>query len=226
MTHPKRLMAWLTVAALSTTLVAAPKRTSHSSKASSEEPFRSFRMLDAKLTLLAHQQEALNAVLNPVQGGSRSEAANSGRRTTASSNMNSTAAGIVLVAGGLERLYQRRHQPFGVEMFRIMRIKAQEVQRGVNAVAKAQTRSALDLATKSLDERIVSLVVQFQQLVAPRVHGHAANQSGPKTYSKVKMSPACGGVFQRLSPVQGSSVRISGGPEVICSTSMASPEQA
>ena len=221
MTHPKRLMAWLTVAALSTTLVAAPKRTSHSSKASSEEPFRSFRMLDAKLTLLAHQQEALNAALNPLQGGSRSEAANSGRRTTASSNMNSTAAGIVLLAGGLERLYQRRHQPFGVQMFRIVRIKAQEVQRGVNAVAKAQTRSALDLATKRLDERIVSLVVQFQaasgdteQLVVPRAHGHAANQSGPKTYSKVNRSHACGGVFQRLSPVQGSSVRISGGPEV------------
>jgi N-acetylmuramoyl-L-alanine amidase len=69
MTPPKRPMAWLTVAALSTTLVAAPKQTRHSSKASSEEPFRSFRMLDAKLTLLAHQQETLNAALYPVQGG-------------------------------------------------------------------------------------------------------------------------------------------------------------
>lgn len=187
MTHPKRLMAWLTVAALSTTLVAAPKRTSHSSKASSEEPFRSFRMLDAKLTLLAHQQETLNAALKPVQGGSRSEeAAHSGRRTTASSNMNSTAAGIVLVAGGLERLYQRRHQPFGVEMFRIMRIKAQEVQRGVNAVAKAQTRSALDLATKSLDERIVSLVVQFQ--AASGGYGAARCSPGAWTCCEPKRS--------------------------------------
>jgi hypothetical protein len=97
-------MAWLTVAALSTTLVAAPKQTRHSSKASSEEPFRSFRLLDAKLTLLAHQQETLNAALNPVQGGSRRKAAHSERRTTASSNMNSTAAAIALVAGGLERL--------------------------------------------------------------------------------------------------------------------------
>ncbi len=178
MTHPKRLMAWLTVAALSTTLVAAPKRTSHSSKASSEEPFRSFRMLDAKLTLLAHQREALNAALNPVQGGSRSEAANPGRRT-ASNNMNSTAAGIVLLAGGLERLYQRRHQPFGVQMFRIMRITAQEVQRGVNAVAKAQTRSALDLATKRLDERIVSLVVQFQAASG----GYGAARCSPGTWT-------------------------------------------
>jgi hypothetical protein len=47
-------------------------------------------------------------------------------------------------------------------MFRIMRVKAHEVPQAVNGVAKPQTRSALDLATKRLDGRIVSLVVQFQ----------------------------------------------------------------
>jgi hypothetical protein len=162
MMDPKRLMAWLTVAALSTTSVAAPKQTPHNTKASSEEPFRSFRMLDAKLTLLRNQQDALKAAFNPVRSGSGSIAAPSGPRTKASSSMNFTAAGIERMAGGLERLYEGRHQDFGVQMFRIMRIKAEEVQRGVNAVAKAQTRSALDLATKRLDERIVSLVLQFQ----------------------------------------------------------------
>src|ERR1700676_4705383 len=100
MMDSKRLMAWLTVAALSTTLVAAPKRIPHSPKASNGEPFQSFRMLDAKLTLLAQQQEALNVAFNPVQVGSRSEAANSQRRTTAT-NMNSKAPGIVLVGGGV-----------------------------------------------------------------------------------------------------------------------------
>jgi hypothetical protein len=159
--RPKRLVAWLTVTALSTTLVAAPKRTPGST-ASSEEPFRSFSMLDAKLTLLTNQQDALRAAFNPVQSGFGSIAARSQRRTTASRNMNFTATGIERIAGGLERLYKARHQRFGVQMFRIMRIKAEEVQRGVNAVVEAQTRSALDLATKRLDERIVSLVVQFQ----------------------------------------------------------------
>src|ERR1700730_13451610 len=112
----KRLMAWLTVAALSTTLVAAQKRIPDSRKASNGEPFRSFHILDTKLTLLAQQQEALNAAFNPVQVSWRSEGAKSERRTTTSSNMNPTAAEIVLVAGGLERLYQSRHQPFGVRM--------------------------------------------------------------------------------------------------------------
>ena len=162
MMDSKHLMAWLTVVALSTPSVATPRRTPQGPKASGGEPFRSFRTLDAKLTLLAHQQEALNVAFNPVQVGSRSEAANSERRTTTSSNMNSTAAGIVLLAGGLERLYQRRHQPFGVQTFRALRIRAEEVQRGVSAVAKAQTPSTAESAAKRLDEGIVSLVVQFQ----------------------------------------------------------------
>jgi hypothetical protein len=186
MIDSKRLMVWLAVAALSTPLVAAPKRVPYSPKASNGEPFRSFRMLDAKLTLLAHQQEALKAAFNPLQVGSRSEAANSGRRTRASSNMNSTAAGIVLIAGGLERLYQRRHQPFGVQMFTALRIRAEEVQRGVSAVAKAQTRSAAASAAKRLDEGIVSLVVQFQ--AASGGYGAARCSPGAWTCCEPKRS--------------------------------------
>ena len=186
MIDSKHLMAWLTVAALSTPLVATPRRIPHGPKASGGEPFRSFRTLDAKLTLLAHQQEALNVAFNPEQMGSRSKPANSGRRTTAFSNMNSTAAGIVLVARGLERLYQERHQPFGVQMFRALRLRAAEVQRGVSAVAKAQTRSTAESAAKKLNEGIVSLVVQFQ--AASGGYGAARCSPGAWTCCQPKRS--------------------------------------
>ena len=186
MIDSKHLMAWLTVAALSTPLAATPRRIPHDPKASGGEPFRSFRTLDAKLTLLAHQQEALNVAFNPVQVGSRSKAANSQRQTTASNNINSTAAGIVLVAGGLERLYQGRHQPFGVQMFRALRLRAEEVQRGVSAVAKAQTRSAAESAAMRLDEGVVSLVVQFQ--AASGGYGAARCSAGAWTCCEPKRS--------------------------------------
>jgi hypothetical protein len=186
MIDSKHLMAWLTVAALSTPLVPTPRRLPHGPKASGAEPFRSFRTLDAKLTLLAHQQEALNVAFNPVQVGSRSKAANSQRQTTASNNINSTAAGIVLVAGGLERLYQGRHQPFGVQMFRALRLRAEEVQRGVSAVAKAQTRSTAESAAKKLNEGIVSLVVQFQ--AASGGYGAARCSPGAWTCCQPKRS--------------------------------------
>ena len=183
MMHPNCLMAWLTIAALSTTLVAAQKRSPHSTKASSEEPFRSFHMLDAKLTLLTSQQDGLKAALYPAPAGSRSMAA---LRTTASRSMNSTAAGIGRIAGGLERLYQKRHQPFGVQMFRVLRIRAEDVQRGVNAVAKAQTPSDVDLAAKRLDDRIVSLIVQFQ--AASGGYGAARCSPGAWTCCEPKRS--------------------------------------
>ena len=157
----KHLIAW-SLAAFSTNLVATPTRTMHSQRASSTEPFRSFRMLDAKLTLLTHQQAILKAALNPGQMGSQSTVAKSASRMTASRSMSSTAADIGRITGALERLYQRRHQPFGVRMFSILRVRAGAVQRSVHAVAGARTRSEVDLAEKSLDEQIVSLIVEFQ----------------------------------------------------------------
>src|SRR5580693_9882671 len=53
----------------------------------------------------------------------------------------------------------------------------------------------------------------MERPVAPQAHGHAANQSGPKTYSKVNGSHACGGVCQHRRPVRGSWVRVFRGPE-------------
>jgi hypothetical protein len=46
-------------------------------------------------------------------------------------------------------------------------------------VAKAQTRSALDLATKRLDERIISLVVQFQAASG----GYGATRCAPGAWT-------------------------------------------
>jgi hypothetical protein len=172
---PKRQIAWLTLAVLSATLVAAPQampKKPHTPKASSDEPFRSFQILDAQLTRLTKQSDALKASLTPGQTGSEGTVARSRRtkdrtdatkaRTENFRSMNMTAAGIGSISARLERLYQRRHQSFGVKTFRIMRVRAKDVQQDISAVGKAQTPGALDLATKRLDEGIVSLVLQFQ----------------------------------------------------------------
>ena len=174
MMRPKRLMARLMVAALSTTLAATPQPAQHNTKASSEEPFRSFRMLDAKLSLLTNQQDALKAAFNPASGS-----ASSASRTEAARSMNSTAAEIGSIARRLERLYEGRHQRFGVQTFRLIRIKAQKVQRDLGAVTKAQTGGARDLAMKRLDERVVSLVVHFEAVSG----GYGAVRCSPDAWT-------------------------------------------
>src|SRR2546428_11958813 len=101
MMDPKGPIAWIVVTVVSTTLIPAPKRIQHSRRASSGEPFSSFRVLDAKLTLLANQQDRLKAAFNPLQAGSRSVAA---RRATTSRKMNSTSPWIGRITGRLERV--------------------------------------------------------------------------------------------------------------------------
>jgi hypothetical protein len=169
------------VAAFSTTLAAAAKPMPQNTKASSQEPFRGLRMLDTKLSLLTNQQDALKAAFNPASGS-----APSAPRTEAARSMNSTAAEIGSIARRLERLYEGRHQRFGVQMFQAIRIKAEDVQRGVNAVAGAKTRSALDIAINLLDERIVSLVMQFQ--AASGGYGAARCSPGAWTCCEPKRS--------------------------------------
>jgi hypothetical protein len=162
MTELRGLIAWLALTVLSTTLSAAPERISRRTRVSEQEPFHSFRILDGKMTLLGHQQDALKSAFNPGQTRSRSKAGISRRAARAARRMNSTAAGIGRIAAKLEGLYQTRHQPFGAQVFRVLRERAEALQRGVKAVIKAQTRSAAEHAAKTLDSRVVSLVVQFQ----------------------------------------------------------------
>src|SRR5260370_26213890 len=114
MMDPKGPIAWMVVTVVSTTFIPAPKRIPQGRRAYSGEPFSSFRELDAKLTLLANQQDGLKAAFNPLQAGSRSVAA---RRTTSSRRMNSTATGIWRIAGRLEGRYRKRHHPLGAHLF-------------------------------------------------------------------------------------------------------------
>ena len=162
MTELRGLVAWVALTVLSTTLIAAPERISRRTRVSEQEPFHSFRILDGKMTLLAHQHDALKSAVNPGQTRSRRKAGIPRRPARAARRMNSTAAGIGRIAAKLEVLYQTRHQPFGAQVFRVLRVRAEELQRGVNAVINSQTRSAAEHATKRLDSRVVSLVVQFQ----------------------------------------------------------------
>src|SRR2546430_17087979 len=94
-TQLKGLIPWLTVA-LGTNLVAAPKRILHTTRASGEEPFCSFRILDAKLTLLTNQQADWKAALNTSRAGS-----GRGVARTASKRMSSAAGRIERIAGPL-----------------------------------------------------------------------------------------------------------------------------
>ena len=117
--------------------------------ASRAEPFRSFRILDRKLTSLAQQRTALN------QTDRKSSSVAIHRMTVIVRSIETTAQ-------PLESVYGRRHQRFGAKMFRVLRLRAVAVRGAVDAFHAARTPAAQDLALKKLDGRLLALVTHFQ----------------------------------------------------------------
>jgi hypothetical protein len=161
MTQSRCLFTSLVLAALTTIVVAAPGRIPQG-RATGGEPFRSFRLLDQKLTLLANQQSALKAALGAGRVNSSSSNSSSASATVILRRMSSTTTAIDRIAGRLERLYQSRRESFGVRMFKILRSRAQAVERDVSSVRRARMPSDATVAGERLDEHLVSLVTQFQ----------------------------------------------------------------
>jgi len=175
MTQSRCLFTSLVLAALPTNLVAAPGRIPQSGRPTGGEPFRSFRLLDQKLTLLSNQQSALKAALGAGRVDSSSSNSSSESAMVIMRRMSSTTTAINRIAGRLVRLYQSRRESFGVRMFTILRSRAQAVQRDVSSVRRARMPSGASLPGKRLDEHMVSLVMQFQAAAG----GYAATHCLP-----------------------------------------------
>ena len=161
MTWSRLLLTSLVLGTLPANVVAAPGRIPQRG-ASEGEPFRSFHLLDMKLSLLSDQQSALKAALgagrvNSSSGNSPPESAKVILR-----RMISTTTAIERIAGRLEHLYQSRREPFGVRIFKMLRGRAQAVQRDVSSVRRTRRPRDESVAGQRLDEDMVSLVTQFQ----------------------------------------------------------------
>jgi hypothetical protein len=161
MTRARCLFASVVLAALPTNVIAAQGRIPQS-RATGGEVFRSFRLLDQKLTLLTNQQRALKAALSADRMNSSSSHSSLGSATVILRRMSSTSTAIERIAGRLEHLYHTRREPFGVRVFKSLRRRAQAVQRDVSFLRRARMSSNTNVAGQRLDEHMASLVIQFQ----------------------------------------------------------------
>lgn len=113
------------------------------------EPSYSFALLDKKLTLLDQQRTSLaDADTKP--------------RIAAARSLKQTAASIQRTAFRLERLYERRHERFGAQIFRVLRLRARAVQRASNSLEFARNRRAREAQLEVLNNRILALITQFE----------------------------------------------------------------
>jgi hypothetical protein len=127
-----------------------------------DEPFVTFRLLDERLTRLETQQRTLQAVLE--EGQSNAEHNLAGKRPWAepAHAMNTTNRSIQRLLIRAERLYRIRHRRFGIRLFRILRIRAEAVQRDIVAVQTARNKIAAESAQSELASSVLSFTLQFQ----------------------------------------------------------------
>jgi hypothetical protein len=143
--------------------LAGEKRSApHSVKTGSRlEPFRSFAILDAKLSLLTSQQASLEATLN-ARGPESDASTPRQSRAKLLNNMRGTSADIRRLTAHLQSRYARQHRAFGVKILELLRARANAVSRDIYLVERAGTGTSARLADERLGKRIVALVVQFQ----------------------------------------------------------------
>jgi hypothetical protein len=130
------------------------------------EPSYTFRLLDEKLTLLSQHQT------NLTHGSPKSQ-------IVAARSMKRTAASIERTALRLQILYRRRHERFGAQMFRLLRLRAIAVQRSANSLEFTSHGQARETELNLLNARVLALVTQYQAAAG----GYSALRCEPSEWS-------------------------------------------
>ncbi len=107
---------------------------------SADEPFRTFRVLDDRLTRLEAQQRSLEAVLEGNQSNTGHNVGDKRSWAKPAHAMETTNMSIQRLLIRAERLYRIRHRRFGVRLFRILRCcepkKTQDLREGEQAACR------------------------------------------------------------------------------------------
>jgi hypothetical protein len=142
------------------------------------EPFRSFAILDAKLSVLTNQQALLQGALNASGAGGHGSAQPQTRSKLLNS-MRLVIAQILRVTTRLQSRYARRHRSFGARILGTLGKRAKTVNHEIYAVQRAHTLSSARTADERLGNGIVALVLQFQAVSG----GYATTQCAPREWT-------------------------------------------
>src|SRR3954452_23231708 len=106
----------------------------------SNEPFRTFELMDSDLAKLNRQQDELKRAINPdVTKATSTKPKYSARPwSKAAVNARRTATSIRVLADRQQRRYRSLHQPFGVRAFRSLARKSLVVQKSALRLGQTQ----------------------------------------------------------------------------------------
>jgi hypothetical protein len=165
----------LSVACLAATPPAASRRTSN-------EPFRTFALIDAKLSDLEEQQKALKDAVAAKQTSAQTSANRPSTTrpwTDAAQKSRRSARSIKLLAIRQKQRYGRSKQRFGVRAFSALAQRATAVEQSAARLSAAQDQGDAVKEDGLLDRDSLELSLQFQGIAGGYGAAHCSGRERP-----------------------------------------------
>jgi hypothetical protein len=156
--------AWLFLTPACQLIADAAKRTSSPSR---NEPFYTFERIDGKLSVLAQQQKELAKTILPADGSKATETKPGSRVppwARGAETVRQSARTIRTLAQTQQLRYRERKQKFGVRAFGALARTAARVEQTALQMKRVQAHAAAAKQHAILDDRILSLVRQYQSI--------------------------------------------------------------
>jgi hypothetical protein len=143
---------------------AKTKKSAASSK--SNEPFRTFQLMDSNLSKLNRQQDELKRAMNPdaTKATSTKPKSKSHRWTKPAVDARRTASSFRNLAERQQRRYRTLKQPLGVRAFRTLASRAAAVQKSAQRMSRTQDDAIAAKQHALFEQDSLSLILQYQAL--------------------------------------------------------------
>jgi len=177
------------------------------------EPFDTFRLIDAEMTRLDSQLAQLKKSLRP--GGQLS--AKQRRLWVASARrMRATASSIQRLGKRMRSHYRAHHQKAGYRLFTALDLKAQALRHQLLSLERARGRVVAERASSRVEKSMLALVLQFDSMsggyaavhcepqwwACAEVRSDRANDAPAVKWACVNTRRACAGLLGPQSPAR------------------------
>jgi hypothetical protein len=149
---------------LSVGFAAKNKKSAPTSK--SNEPFRTFELMDSNLSKLSREQDELKRALNPdvTKATSTKPRSNARPWTKVAVNARRTASSFRVLAERQQRRYRSLHQPFGIRAFGALAKKSEIVHKSALRLSRAQDDALAVRQHATFEQDSLALVLQYQAI--------------------------------------------------------------
>jgi hypothetical protein len=162
----KRVSTILVCVLILVLYLSAAKTTRSTARLKTNEPFRTFELLDSRLAKLNREQDEIKRAITPgaTKATSTKPNGHSHPWTRPARHASRTATSLKVLADRQQRRYRTAKQPFGVRAFHALSKRAAAVQISAMLLSRTQDDALAAKRNAVFERDALSLVLQYQAL--------------------------------------------------------------